>query len=45
MDDPGLRLLGHLLDASHDLAPDELVAKVTQAGRAMGLQNTLMSRP
>jgi hypothetical protein len=35
MDDPGLRLLGQLLDASHDLAPDELVAAVTQAGRAM----------
>jgi hypothetical protein len=35
MDDPGLRLLGHLLEASHELAPDELVAAVTQAGRAM----------
>jgi serine phosphatase RsbU (regulator of sigma subunit) len=35
MDDPGLRLLGHLLEASHDLAPDELVAAVTQAGQAM----------
>jgi serine phosphatase RsbU (regulator of sigma subunit) len=35
MDDPGLRLLGQLLDASHDLAPDELVAAVTQAGQAM----------
>jgi hypothetical protein len=35
MDDPGLRLLGQLLDASHDLAPDELVAAVTRAGRAM----------
>jgi hypothetical protein len=34
MDDPGLRLLGHLLEASHDLAPDGLVAAVTQAGRA-----------
>jgi hypothetical protein len=35
MDDPGLRLLGQLLDASHDLAPDELVAAVTQAGQAV----------
>ena len=35
MDDPGLRLLGHLLEASHELAPDELVAAVTQAGQAM----------
>ena len=35
MDDPGLRLLGHLLETSHDLAPDELVAAVAQAGRAM----------
>ncbi|HET9292203.1 MAG TPA: PP2C family protein-serine/threonine phosphatase [Actinomycetes bacterium] len=35
MDDPGLRLLGHLLDASHNLAPDELVAAVTRAGGAV----------
>jgi Stage II sporulation protein E (SpoIIE) len=35
MEDPGLRLLGRLLDASHDLAPDELVAEVARAGRAV----------
>ena len=39
MDDAGLRLLGHLLDASHDLAPDELVAAVTRAGRAVDAED------
>ena len=35
MEDPGLRLLGQLLDASHDLAPDALAAAVTRAALAM----------
>ena len=39
MDDPGLRLLGHLLDASHDLAPDEIVPAVTRAGRAVDAED------
>jgi Stage II sporulation protein E (SpoIIE) len=39
MDDPGLRLLGQLLEASHDLAPDELVAAVTRAGRAVDAED------
>ena len=33
--DPGLELLGYLLEASHDLAPDDLVAAVTRAGQAV----------
>jgi hypothetical protein len=39
MGDSGLRLLGHLLDASHDLAPDELVAAVTRAGQALDAED------
>jgi hypothetical protein len=39
MSDPGLALLGHLLDASHDLAPDELVAAVARAGQAMDAED------
>jgi serine phosphatase RsbU (regulator of sigma subunit) len=39
MDDPGLRLLGHLLEASHDLAPDDLVAAVARAGRAVDAED------
>jgi Stage II sporulation protein E (SpoIIE) len=39
MDEPGLRLLGHLLDASHNLAPDGLVAAVTRAGRAVDAED------
>jgi Stage II sporulation protein E (SpoIIE) len=35
MDDPGLRLLGHLLEASHDLPPDEIVSAVRRAGQAV----------
>jgi hypothetical protein len=35
MTDPGLEVLGHLLEASHDLAPDDLVAAVRQAGKAL----------
>src|SRR5215218_4695395 len=35
MGDPGLELLGHLLDASHDLAPDNVVAAVAWAGKAL----------
>jgi hypothetical protein len=35
MTEPGLALLGHLLEASHDLAPDELVAAVARAGQAV----------
>jgi hypothetical protein len=39
MTDPGLALLGHLLDASHDLAPDELVAAVTRAAQTMDAED------
>jgi hypothetical protein len=39
MGDPGLELLGHLLDASHELAPDELVAAVATAGRAVDAED------
>jgi Stage II sporulation protein E (SpoIIE) len=39
MTDPGLEVLGHLLDASHDLAPDQLVAAVTRAGRALDAED------
>ena len=35
MRDQGLEVLGHLLEASHDLAPDDLVAAVARAGRAL----------
>jgi stage II sporulation SpoE-like protein len=35
MRDPGVELLGHLLEASHDLAPDEIVAAVARAGQAL----------
>jgi len=35
MGDPGLELLRHLLDASHDLAPDNVVAAVAWAGKAL----------
>jgi serine phosphatase RsbU (regulator of sigma subunit) len=35
MGDPGLEVLGRLLEASHDLAPDALVAAVTRAGQAL----------
>jgi hypothetical protein len=38
MDDPGLAL-GHLLDASHDLAPDELVAAVARVGQSLDAEN------
>jgi Stage II sporulation protein E (SpoIIE) len=34
-DDGGLELLAHLLEASHDLSPDEIVAAVTRAGKAL----------
>jgi Stage II sporulation protein E (SpoIIE) len=34
-DDSGLELLAHLLEASHDLAPDDLVAAVTRAAKAV----------
>ena len=39
MHDPGLELLGHLLEASHDLAPDALVAAVTRAGKALDAED------
>ena len=39
MGEPGLRLLGHLLDASHDLAPDEVVAAAAEAGRALDAED------
>jgi hypothetical protein len=35
MRDPGVDLLGHLLETSHDLAPDEIVAAVARAGQAV----------
>jgi Stage II sporulation protein E (SpoIIE) len=35
MSDPGVDLLGHLLEASHDLEPDEIVAAVARAGQAL----------
>ena len=37
--DPGLEMLGYLLDASHDLAPDDLVAAVTRAGKAVDAED------
>jgi len=37
--DPGLEMLGHLLEASHDLAPDDLVAVVTRAGKAVDAED------
>jgi Stage II sporulation protein E (SpoIIE) len=39
MRDPGLELLGHLLEASHLLAPDELVAAVARAGEALDAED------
>jgi serine phosphatase RsbU (regulator of sigma subunit) len=39
MHDPGLELLGHLLEASHELAPDELVAAVARAGQAVAAED------
>ena len=39
MPDPGLEVLGHLLEASHDLAPDELVATVARAGKALDAED------
>jgi hypothetical protein len=39
MTDPGLEVLGHLLDASHDLAPDQIVAAVARAGRALDAED------
>jgi len=37
--DPGLEVLGHLLEASHDLAPDDIVAAVARAGRALDAED------
>ncbi len=37
--DPGLELLGHLLDASHDLAPDDLVAAISRVGTAVDAED------
>jgi serine phosphatase RsbU (regulator of sigma subunit) len=39
MRDPGLEMLGHLLEASHELAPDELGAAVARAGQAVDAQD------
>jgi len=39
MRDQGLEVLGHLLEASHDLAPDQIVAAVAQAGRALDAED------
>jgi hypothetical protein len=37
--DPGLELFGHLLEASHDLSPDELVVAVARAGKALDAED------
>jgi Stage II sporulation protein E (SpoIIE) len=37
--DGGRKLIGHLLEASHDLAPDALVAAVTRAGKALDAED------
>jgi hypothetical protein len=39
MHDPGLELLGHLLEASHGLAPDDVVAAVARAGKALDVED------
>jgi serine phosphatase RsbU (regulator of sigma subunit) len=39
MGDPGLEVLGRLLEASHELAPDALVAAVTRTGRALDAED------
>jgi serine phosphatase RsbU (regulator of sigma subunit) len=39
MPEPGLELLGLLLEASHDMAPDELVAVVARAGKAVDAED------
>jgi hypothetical protein len=39
MPDPGQELLGHLLEASHELAPDELVAAAARAGHALDAED------
>jgi hypothetical protein len=39
MTEPGLELLGHLLDASHDLTPDELVATVARAAQVLDAED------
>jgi hypothetical protein len=42
MSDRGLALLGFLLDTSHDLAPDELVAAVARAGQALDAEDVVI---
>jgi hypothetical protein len=42
MSDRGLALLGLLLDTSHDLAPDELVAAVARAGQALDAEDVVI---
>jgi serine phosphatase RsbU (regulator of sigma subunit) len=39
MHDPAVKMLGHLLEASHQLAPDELVAAIARAGQAVGAED------
>jgi hypothetical protein len=39
MREPGPDLLGHLLEASHLLAPDEIVAAVARAGQALDAED------
>jgi serine phosphatase RsbU (regulator of sigma subunit) len=39
MPEPGLELLGLLLEASHDMAPDELAAVVARAGKAVDAED------
>jgi hypothetical protein len=42
MGEPGLRLLGRLLDASHDLAPEEVVAAAAAAARALDAEDLVI---
>ena len=39
MRDASVEVLGHLLEASHDLAPDDLVAAVARAGQALDAED------
>ena len=39
MPDPGPEMLGHLPEASHDLAPDDVVAAVARAGKALDAED------
>jgi hypothetical protein len=43
MSDPGVDLLGHQLEASHDLEPDEIVAAVARAGQAVDAEDVAVA--